>query len=41
MIFTRALPVNELETAQTIRELKDILPQEELEKRAMRMAGMQ
>lgn len=41
MIFTRALPVNELETAQTIRELKDILPKEELEKRAMRMAGMQ
>jgi len=40
MVFTRALPVNELETAQTIRNLKDILPPEELERRAMRMNGM-
>lgn len=41
MIFTRSLPVNELEAAQTIHQLKDILPDDELTKRAMRMAGMQ
>lgn len=41
MIFTRSLPVNELEEAQTISKLKGILADEELQKRAMRMAGMQ
>ena len=40
MIFSRSLPVNELENAQTLSELKDILPQEELARRAMNMAGM-
>ena len=40
MIFTRALPVNELETAQTLRALDGILPAEELVQRAMRMNGM-
>ena len=40
MIFTRALPVNELENAQTLRALNGILPSEELEQRAMRMNGM-
>ena len=39
MVFTRALPVNELETAQTLNTLMGILPAEELEKRAMNMAG--
>ena len=39
MVFTRALPVNELETAQTLNALSGILPGEELEKRAMNMAG--
>ena len=39
MIFSRALPVNELECAQTLSELKDILPQAELARRAMSMAG--
>ena len=39
MVFTRALPVNELETAQTLSVLSGILPPEELEKRAMNMAG--
>ena len=39
MIFTRALPVNELETAQTLEALKDILPREELERRAMQGNG--
>ena len=40
MVFSRSLPVNELENAQTLSELKDILPQEELARRAMNMAGM-
>ena len=40
MVFTRALPVNELETAQTIQALSGILPQEELQRRAMNMAGI-
>lgn len=35
MIFTRALPVNELEIAQTLNTLSGILPEEELERRAM------
>ena len=39
MAFTRALPVNELETAQTLSALDGILPREELERRAMDMAG--
>ncbi|MBQ3575058.1 MAG: phage portal protein [Clostridia bacterium] len=39
MVFTRALPVNELETAQTLNALAGILPAEELERRAMNMAG--
>lgn len=39
MIFTRSLPVNELETAQTISALSGILPQEELARRAMNMEG--
>ena len=40
MIFTRSLPANELESAQTLAALKDILPAEELERRAMSMSGM-
>lgn len=40
MIFTRSLPVNELEAAQTLNELSGILPPEELERRAMGMSGM-
>ena len=40
MIFTRALPVNELEEAQTLKSLKGIVPDEELERRAMNMNGM-
>ncbi|MBQ8506470.1 MAG: phage portal protein [Clostridia bacterium] len=40
MIFTRALPANELEQAQTLEALKDVLPKEELERRAMRLSGM-
>lgn len=39
MRFTCALPVNELETAQTLEALSGILPREELERRAMNMAG--
>lgn len=39
MIFTRALPVNELEQAQTLEALKDVLPREELERRAMQGSG--
>ena len=41
MIFTRALPINELETAQTLNALNGILPTEELCRRAMRMDGLQ
>lgn len=40
MIFTRALPVNELEEAQTLRALEGIVPPAELERRAMNMNGM-
>ena len=39
MIFTRALPVNELELAQTLDALKGILPADELERRAMQGNG--
>lgn len=39
MRFTRALPVNELETAQTLEALSGILSPQELEKRAMNMVG--
>jgi len=39
MVFTRALPVNELETAQTLSQLEGILPAEELQRRAMNMSG--
>jgi len=39
MIFTRSLPVNELETAQTLNILSGILPNEELQRRAMGMDG--
>jgi len=39
MIFTRSLPVNELETAQTLSALTGILPDEELTRRAMAMDG--
>ena len=35
MEFTRSLPVNELENAQTLSYLNGILPQEELVRRAM------
>ena len=35
MEFTRSLPVNELENAQTLSYLNGILPQEELARRAM------
>lgn len=40
MVFKRALPVNELEEAQTIRALDGIVPGEELLRRAMNMNGM-
>ena len=40
MIFTRSLPVNELEIAQTLNALDGILPSEELERRAMGISGM-
>lgn len=39
MIFTRSLPVNELETAQTLSALNGILPADELSRRAMAMDG--
>lgn len=39
MHFTRALPVNELETAQTLKALNGILPGEELMRRAMDMGA--
>ena len=39
MIFTRSLPVNELETAQTLSALSGILPEDELVRRAMGMDG--
>ena len=39
MIFTRSLPVNELETARTLSTLSGILPDEELARRAMAMDG--
>lgn len=39
MRFTRALPVNELEAAQTLRALAGILSAEELERRAMGVGG--
>lgn len=34
MAFTRSLPVNSLEEAQTLQALKDVLPREELQRRA-------
>lgn len=34
MIFTRSLPVNNLEEAQVLQALKDVLPHEELQRRA-------
>ena len=37
MRFTRALPANELEAAQTLRTLEGMLPPEELERRALRI----
>lgn len=40
MIFTRALPVNELEEAQTLAELADILPAQTLEARALGVIGL-
>ncbi len=40
MIFSRSLPVNELESAQTLQALQEILPGEELQRRAMGMTGM-
>jgi len=39
-VFTRSLPVNELEVAQTLSELENILPKAELARRAMAMDGM-
>ena len=39
LAFTRSLPANELEIAQTLQELSGILPAEELERRAMAMDG--
>jgi len=40
MVFTRSLPVNELEEAQTLSELSGILPAQELEKRALGVIGL-
>lgn len=40
MIFTRALPVNELEEAQTLAELSGILPAQTLEARARSVIGL-
>lgn len=40
MRFSRALPVNELEAAQTLNALEGILPHEELERRAARLGGV-
>ena len=40
MIFSRSLPVNELEGAQTLQALQEILPGDELRRRAMRVTGM-
>ena len=37
MRFTRSLPANELEAAQTLRTLEGMLPREELEQRALRI----
>lgn len=37
MRFTRSLPANELEAAQTLRTLEGLLPREELEQRALRI----
>ena len=37
MRFTRSLPANELEAAQTLRTLEGMLPPEELERRALRI----
>ena len=38
MVFTRSLPANELEIAQTLQILSGILPAEELEKRASQIS---
>ena len=39
MVFTRTLPVNELEQAQAIGALKGVLDDEALARRAERISG--